>query len=130
MPRNKKKNKGKKESAKPQYHIPRQASRESKYSKDQEKGEAVVVEPRDKRQRRENKKSPEQQYHPPQQVPEELELPMDQANKEDAEKIGKSNNIPQVGNTTDQLRRSRRLPRALAKYLESIKAKLQDSDTE
>ena len=33
-------------------------------------------------------------------------------------------------NTTDQLRRLRRIPKVWAKYLESIKAELQDSDTE
>ena len=33
-------------------------------------------------------------------------------------------------NTTDQLRRLRRIPKVSAKYLESIKAELQESDTE
>ena len=33
-------------------------------------------------------------------------------------------------NTTDQLRRSRRIPKVSAKYLESIRSELQDSDTE
>ena len=51
---------------------------------------------------------------------------MEPAKEEDVETIGEGNNIPNMENTTDQLRRSRRLPRALAKYLESIKAKLQD----
>ena len=94
------KNKETKESSPPQYHIPWQAPRESKHSKDHDK-EAVVIKPKDKRQRRPNKKWQEQQYHPSQQVPEELELPMDQANEDNVEKIGESNNISQVESTSD-----------------------------
>ena len=129
-PRNKRKNKETKEPSKPQYHIPKQAPKESKRSKDHNKEEDVEIKPKIKRQKRENKKSQEQQYHPPQQVPEELELPMEQVNEADVENIEESNNVSQVENTTNQLRRSRRLPRASAKYLESIRAELQDSDTE
>ena len=55
---------------------------------------------------------------------------MDQAKEEDVEIVGESNNIPYTENNTDQLRLSRRLPKVSAKYLKSIKAKLQDSDTE
>ena len=55
---------------------------------------------------------------------------MEQVNEADVENIEESNNVPQVENTTNQLRRTRRLPRASAKYLESIRAELQDSDTE
>ena len=71
----------------------------------------MVVEPSNKRQRRENEKLSKQQYHLPQPVPEELELPMDHAKEEDVEKVGESNNTPNMENTTDQLRQSRRLPR-------------------
>ena len=56
-PRNTRKNKETKESSRPQYHIPKQAPRESKRSMDQDKEEAVVVKPKDKRQRKENRKS-------------------------------------------------------------------------
>ena len=39
-------------------------------------------------------------------------------------------NKPQLENTTDKLRWLRRIPKLSAKYLESIKSELQDSDTE
>ena len=71
-----------------------------------------------------------QQYHLPKQVPEELELPMDQAKEEDVVIEETSNNTLNSENTTDQLRISRRIPRVSAKYLESIRAELQDLDTE
>ena len=35
-------------------------------------------------------------------------------------------NKPQLENTTNQLRRSRRIPKLSAKYLESIRSELQD----
>ena len=89
-----------------------------------------MAEPTNKRQRRENQKSSKQQYHLSQQVPQELELPMNQVKEEDVAIEEESNNTLNPENTTDQLRRSRRIPRVSAKYLEIIKAELQDSDTE
>ena len=55
---------------------------------------------------------------------------MDQTEEEDFEIVGEINNTPNMENTTDQLRRSRRLPKASAKYLERLNAELEDSDTE
>ena len=55
---------------------------------------------------------------------------MKQVNEANVENTEEENNVPQVENTTNQLRRSRRLPKALAKYLESIRAELQGSDSE
>ena len=55
---------------------------------------------------------------------------MEQVNEANAENREERNNVPQVENTTNQLRRSRRLPKASAKYLESIRAELQGSDSE
>ena len=63
----------------------------------------------------------EQQYPPPKQVPNNLKLHM-----EETANVKEINNVPQEDNTTDQLRRSRRLPRASNKYLKAIKAELQD----
>ena len=74
-----------------------------------------MAEPSNKRQRKEREKSSKQQYHPPHDVSEELKLPMDQTEEEDV---------------SHQLRQSKRVPRVSAKYLESIRAELQDSDTE
>ena len=62
-PRNKRKNKETKESSKPQYHLPRQAPREPKHSKDQDEEELVVAEPSSKRQKRENEKFQECQQN-------------------------------------------------------------------
>ena len=55
---------------------------------------------------------------------------MEETANADVENVREINNVLQEGNTTDQLRQSRRLPRASNKYLEAIKAELQDSDTE
>ena len=129
-PRNKRKVKETKGPSKPQYHIPKQAPKDSKQSKNHNKEKEVENEPKTNRQKKETKRSQEPQYHPPQQVPEELELPMEQVNEANGENIEERNNVPQVENTTNQLRRSRRLPRASAKYLESIRAELQGSDSE
>ena len=80
-----------------------------------------MAEPSNKIQRREKEKLSKQQYHLPQHVPEELELPMDQAKEEDVI----------IEEEHSKLRKqSRRIPRVSARNLESIKAELQDSDTE
>ena len=55
---------------------------------------------------------------------------MDQAKEEDVAIEEESNDTLNQENTTDQLRQSRRIPRVSSKYLESIRAELQDSDTE
>ena len=112
-PRNKRKNKETKESSKPKYHPPRQEIKEAPSNQSQE--EVVITEPNNKRQKKGKEKSSQQQYHPLQQISEELKLPIDQTEEEEI---------------THQLRRSKRVPRVSAKYLESIKAELQDSDTE
>ena len=112
MPRNKRKNKETKESSKPKYHPPRQEPKEP--SSDQSK-KIVTDEPSNKKQKKGKDKSSEQQYHPSQQISEEVKLPTDQTEEEDI---------------TQQLRRSKIIPRVSAKYLESIKAELQDSDNE
>ena len=56
--------------------------------------------------------------------------PLEQIADVDVENVREINNVPQEENTTYQLRQSRRLQTASNKYLEAIKAKLQDSDTE
>ena len=112
-PRQKRKNKETKESSKPKYHPPRQETKEAPSNQSQE--EVVITEPNNKRQKTEKEKSSQQQYNPPQEISEELELPIDQTEEEEI---------------THQLRRSKRVPRVLAKYLESIRAKLQDSENE
>ena len=125
-PRNKRRVKETKGPSKPQYHIPKQIPKDSKQSKNHNKQREVEYEPKTNIRKKETK----QQYHPPQQVSEELELPMEQVNEANVENIEEGNNVPQVENTTNQLRRSRRLPKASAKYLESIRAELQGSDSE
>ena len=51
---------------------------------------------------------------------------MGQVADADVEIVREFNNVPQEEITTNQLRRSRRLPRASNKYLKAIKAELQD----
>ena len=50
------------------------------------------------------KSNQEQQYHPPQQVSKELELPRKQVKEVNVENTEEGNNVPQVENTTNQLR--------------------------
>ena len=83
-------------------------------SRGQNHNDIVIAAPSSKRRRKEKEKSSEQQYHSPQQISKNLNLPKDQTKEEDI---------------THQLRQSNRVPRVLAKYLESIKAELQDSDS-
>ena len=112
------------------YHVPKQVPKESKYPGDNNKEKDLDFEPKTKKQKKGKDKLEEQQYHPLKQVPNNLELPMEQFADADVENVREINNVPQEENTTDQLRCSRRLPRASNKYLEAIKAKLKDSDTE
>ena len=123
-------NKETKKPSKPLYHIPKQVPKESKQPKDSDKEKDPDFEPKPKKQRKEKDKSEEKQYHSPKQIPNNLELPMEQVADADDEIVREFNNVPQEEITTNQLRRSRRLPKASNKYLEAIKAELQDSDNE
>ena len=53
-----------------------------------------------------------------------------QSKEANIENTEAKDNALQTEDTTSQLRRSRRLPKASAKYLESIRAELQGSDSE
>ena len=73
----------------------------------------IEAEPNLKKQKRDTKQSSKNKYHSPKKTPRETKLTTNQTEED---------------NTTNQFKLSTRIPKVSAKYLESIKAELQDSD--
>ena len=122
-PKNKRKVKETKGPSKPQYHIPIQNPQNPNQSKKQKEAEK---EPETQKHKKETKHQP----YPPKQRSQKLMCHRKQSKEANIENTEAKENTLQTEDTTSQLRRSRRLPKASAKYLESIRAKLQGSDSE